>query len=118
MISAILKLLSFAAAMLVVLPAAQAAEDQPSRVYKQTGERALHLLIDKPAGWKAGANLPCVVFFFGGGWVSGSPKQFAPQSEYLASRGMVGIRVEYRTIPKGEAGPPVVCIQDAKSAMR
>jgi acetyl esterase/lipase len=31
---------------------------------------------------------------------------------------MVGIRVEYRTIPKGDAGPPIVCIQDAKSAMR
>ncbi len=118
MISAIPKLLSFAAAIFVILPAARAAEDQPSLVYKRAGERALHLLIDKPAGWKAGANFPCVVFFFGGGWVSGSPKQFAPQSEYLASRGMVGIRVEYRTIPKGEAGPPVVCIQDAKSAMR
>jgi len=31
---------------------------------------------------------------------------------------MVGIRVEYRAISKGDSGPPVVCIQDAKSAMR
>jgi acetyl esterase/lipase len=31
---------------------------------------------------------------------------------------MVGIRVEYRLIPKGDRGAPVVCVQDAKSAMR
>jgi acetyl esterase/lipase len=31
---------------------------------------------------------------------------------------MVGIRVEYRVIPKGDSGPPVICCNDAKSAMR
>jgi acetyl esterase/lipase len=31
---------------------------------------------------------------------------------------MVGVRVEYRVIPKGVQGPPVVCCNDAKSAMR
>lgn len=31
---------------------------------------------------------------------------------------MVGIRVEYRVIPKGDEGPPLVCCADAKSAMR
>jgi acetyl esterase/lipase len=41
-----------------------------------------------------------------------------PQSEYLATRGVVGIRVEYRVIPKGDAGPPTICVNDAKSAMR
>jgi acetyl esterase len=95
-----------------------AADDAQRVVYKQAGERSLHLSIEKPANWKAGANLPCVVFFFGGGWVGGSPNQFKPQSEYFASRGVVGIRVEYRVISEGDSGPPVVCIQDAKSAMR
>jgi hypothetical protein len=46
--------------------------------------------------------------------VSGTAEQFRKQSEYLATRGMVGIRVEYRTIPKGEKGPPVLCCADAK----
>jgi len=32
---------------------------------------------------------PAIVFFFGGGWTSGTVKQFEPQAEYLASRGMV-----------------------------
>ena len=59
-----------------------------------------------------------MVFYFGGGWVRGNPAQFERQSEHLASRGMVGIRVEYRVMPKGDSGPPVICCQDAKSAMR
>ena len=93
----------------------QAAE---SRVYKKVGERELKLFIEKPSAWKAIDRRPTIVFFFGGGWVAGNAEQFRKQSEYLASRGMVGIRVQYRTIPKDEKGPPTVCVQDAKSAMR
>ena len=87
-------------------------------VYKKAGDRELKLFIEKPSAWKATDQRPGIVFFFGGGWVGGSPTQFLKQSEYLATRGMVGIRVEYRTIPKGDKGPPVVCCADAKSAMR
>ncbi len=87
-------------------------------IYKTVGTRGLKLLIEKPAAWKAGDARPCVVFFFGGGWVGGTPDQFRRQSEYLATRGVVGVRVEYRVIAKGDAGPPFVCCADAKSAMR
>jgi len=89
-----------------------------SIIYKQAGDRELKLLIEKPAGWKASDKRPAIVFFFGGGWVGGNPGQFQGQSEYFATRGMVGIRVEYRVIAKGDSGPPVVCCNDAKSAMR
>jgi acetyl esterase len=105
-----------AIAGVVIQQCARASEE--TVVYKKTPERELHLAIEKPAAWQKDAKLPALVFFFGGGWVGGSPAQFKPQSEYFASRGIVGIRVEYRVIPKGDAGPPVVCIQDAKSAMR
>lgn len=87
-------------------------------IYKKAGERELHLYLEKPAAWKASDQRPAIVFFFGGGFVSGSATQFQAQSEYLATRGMVGIRVEYRVLPKGNKGPPVVCCQDAKSALR
>lgn len=87
-------------------------------VYKKAGGRELKLYIEKPSDWKASDCRPAIVFFFGGGWVGGSASQFREQSEYLASRGMVGVRVEYRTIPKGDKGPPAVCCADAKSAMR
>ncbi len=87
-------------------------------VYKKAGERSLKLFIEKPADWKASDRRPAIVFYFGGGWVAGGTGQFEPQSKYLATRGMVGVRVEYRVIPKGDPGPPVVCCNDAKSAMR
>src|SRR6478672_10141950 len=89
-----------------------------SLTYKKVEERELKLFIEKPADWNASDKRPAIVFFFGGGWVGGTPQQFEKQSEYLATRGLVGIRVEYRVIPKGEKGAPIVCCQDAKSAMR
>lgn len=87
-------------------------------VYKKVADRELKLFVEKPADWKAADKRPAIVFFFGGGWVGGTPTQFKKQSEYLATRGMVGVCVEYRVIPKGDKGPPVVCCQDAKSAIR
>jgi acetyl esterase len=87
-------------------------------IYKTAAGTPLKLLVDKPADWKAGDRRPAILFFFGGGWVGGSVAQFERHSAYFASRGMVGIRVQYRTIPKGDPGPPLVCVADAKSAMR
>ena len=87
-------------------------------VYKSVDNKDLQLLVDKPADWKAADKRPAIVLFFGGGWVGGSVAQFQRHSAYFASRGMVGIRVNYRVIPKGDAGPPVMCVADAKSAMR
>ena len=86
-------------------------------IYKRVGDQELELLLDKPTNWKPTDRRPAMVFFFGGGWVGGQPKQFQPQSEYFASRGMVGIRVRYRVVPNRK-DPPIVCCEDAKSAMR
>ena len=87
-------------------------------IYKKSGDHELPLFVEKPADWKSTDQRPAIVFFFGGGWVGGTAEQFRKQSEYLATRGMVGIRVEYRTIPKGDKGPPTLSCADAKSAMR
>ena len=96
----------------------EAKENGESLVYKTVGGRDLKLFVEKPPGWKADGSAPAVVFFFGGSWVGGSPSQFKPQADYLASRGMVCFRVEYRVIPKGDSGPPTICVNDAKSALR
>lgn len=60
---------------------------------------------------------PAIVFFFGGGWVGGSPSQFKPHAEYLKSRGMVAVLADYRT-QKSHSTSPVECVKDAKSAVR
>ena len=84
-------------------------------VFKKTPQGELKLHIWSPE--KQAADRPCIVFFFGGGWKSGSPQQFARQSEYLASRGMVAISAEYR-ISGTHKTTPDACVEDAKSAIR
>ena len=61
--------------------------------------------------------LPALVFFFGGGWVSGDPSHFQLQAEYFASRGMVVFCPDYRTKSKYNT-TPFESVKDAESAMR
>ena len=42
------------------------------------------------------AKKPAIVFFFGGGWNSGSPDQFENQARHFAKRGMIAITADYR----------------------
>ena len=88
-------------------------------VYKQVGTRSLYLWVLQPAE-KYPRPRPAVVFFHGGGWVAGTPAQFIHQAEYLTSRGLVSVLVQYRLLDRKQRRktPPLVCIQDAKSAMR
>lgn len=60
---------------------------------------------------------PAIVFFFGGGWVGGTPKQFEMHARYLRSRGMIAILADYRT-QKSHGTSPIECVADAKSAIR
>ena len=60
-------------------------------VYKTVGDRELHLWVRTPDGAAPGTSRPAIVFIHGGGWVGGGPGAFAPQSDYLASRGMVAV---------------------------
>lgn len=86
-------------------------------VYKTIGEIKLKAFIFTPPGHQASDAKPAIVFFFGGGWRSGTPQQFAPQCQHLAARGMVAIAVDYRVASRH----PVKikdCVEDAKSAIR
>jgi acetyl esterase/lipase len=87
------------------------------RVYKTTpqGELKLHLFF--PPDWKPADRRPVMVFFFGGGWRSGSFTQFVPQAEYFAARGLVTASADYR-IANVHQTTPDKCIEDAKSAVR
>lgn len=82
--------------------------------YKTVGDTKLNLYIFAPA---AASNAPAIVFFFGGGWSSGSPQQFEEQCRYLTKRGMVAITADYRVKTRHNA-KPVQCVADARSAIR
>ncbi len=87
-------------------------------VYKQVGDRKLHLYVLSPVLVDQPMSQPAVVLFHGGGWTGGTPTQFNDLATHLASQGMVAIQVEYRLLDKKAQEPPIDCIQDAKSAMR
>ncbi len=86
-------------------------------VYKKDKGGDLSLSIFKPQGWKANDRRGAIVFFFGGGWVSGSPEQFYPHCHHLAGKGMVAISAQYRT-RNSHGTLPDKCVIDGKSAMR
>jgi len=86
-------------------------------VYKTIGDVKLNLYIFNPPGHQARDSRAAIVFFFGGGWRSGTPKQFEQQCRRLASRGMVAITADYRVFSRHGA-KVVDCVRDAKSAVR
>lgn len=88
-------------------------------VFKQApeGELKLHFFMPPKAEATIAVQKPCVVFFFGGGWKSGSYLQFVPQAEYLASRGIVAACADYRILSIHKTLPDKA-VEDAKSAIR
>jgi acetyl esterase/lipase len=85
--------------------------------YKTVGDTKLSLYIFEPSDLQPGDKRPAIVFFFGGGWRNGSPRQFLQQCKYFASRGMVAITADYRVASRHQV-KAVDCVRDAKSALR
>ncbi len=85
--------------------------------YKKLGDVKLNIHIFEPEGHKKTDKRPAIVFFFGGGWRSGTPGQFEQHCRYLASRGMVAMTADYR-VSSRHATKAIACVQDGKSAIR
>lgn len=88
-----------------------------SIVYKQTPEGDLKLHFNYPADWTKSDSRPAIVFFFGGGWTKGNIGHFSKQASYLARRGMVAVRADYR-VKSRHGTSPDKCVEDGKSAIR
>lgn len=85
--------------------------------YKHVGNVDLKLeIFDPPAALRT-PHAPAIVLFFGGGWISGAPRQMYPQCAAFAARGMVAIAADYRTKSK-ENVTPRECVIDGKSCLR
>jgi len=96
---------------------ADAAEKVRTFTYKTTDQAELKIRVHYPADWSEDDKRPAIVFFFGGGWNAGTVEQFVPQAEYLAGRGMVAARADYR-VRSRHGVTPDKCVEDAHSAMR
>jgi acetyl esterase/lipase len=87
------------------------------RTYKTINSIELKLWIFQPDGHKASDARPAILFFFGGGFRKGNPKQFEQHCRYLSARGMVAIAADYRVASRHEVKANA-CVADAKSAIR
>ncbi|MCB4807916.1 alpha/beta hydrolase [Tamlana sp. 62-3] len=95
----------------------QSQEYQPTKkiLYKVVNKDSLYLHVFEPK--TTIKPTAAIVFFFGGGWVGGNPKQFYQQADYLSSRGILAISAEYR-VKNTHGTSPFDAVEDAKSAIR
>ncbi|MCU0792987.1 MAG: alpha/beta hydrolase [Opitutaceae bacterium] len=91
----------------------------PSHVYRRVGERALRVFVDSPPDVRPGDKRPAAIFFFGGSWNVGWQGEFMAYTEYLAKRGMVCFRVDYRVgFRDGAEGRDLRAVDDARASLR
>ncbi len=91
-----------------------AIEGATPHVYRRASGTALRLWVVGPP--RVPRPTTAVVFFFGGGWSSGSVAQFAPQAHALAALGYVAILADYRVRCRFRTGP-AAAVSDARAAI-
>lgn len=88
-----------------------------AEIYKHASDYDLLFHRIDPPNHQVDQPKPAIVFFFGGGWVGGTPTQFLSQGEYLAKRGLVVFLADYR-VKKRQNTTPKECVLDGSSAIR
>ena len=85
-----------------------------NEIYRKVGDVELNLWIFGESNLSV--PKPAIVFFFGGGWNSGTPAQFENHARHFAERGMIAVIPDYRVYSRH--GVQVVeCVADAKAAI-
>lgn len=89
-----------------------------TRVYRDDGTAPpMRLFVVKPTGWQAGDRRPALIFYFGGGWTTGTPASSIFWAKFAAGLGMVGIAPDYRTKGRHDV-PPMGSVADSRAALR
>ena len=91
--------------------------DARVETFKTVDGVELNAWILVPEGHRASDARPAMVFFFGGGWVRGTPSHFEPQARRLTELGMVAVLADYRVLDR-HGTRPAAAVEDAKSAIR
>ena len=85
-------------------------------IYRE-GPVPMRLFVVKPAGWSASDHRPALIFFFGGGWTTGTPVNSVFWAKFAAELGMVGIAPDYRTKGRHDVSP-LFSVADSRAAAR
>ncbi|WP_198342281.1 alpha/beta hydrolase [Pedobacter psychrophilus] len=95
------------------------AQEVSTYQYKNINGEQLKLDVYQPST-KTG-NAPVIIFFHGGGFVTGNKEQMKEQCLFFSERGFVTVSANYHLLPKGDPSAQsqvAQCIRDAKSAVR
>ena len=103
--------------LLTSLIGCSSAYAQQKILYKQIGDTKLYMEIYPPESMVSAKKYPVIVFYFGGGWSSGSISQFEPHAKYFTQRGMVCVLVDYR-VKDRQQSTPFESLKDAKTSIR
>ena len=85
-------------------------------LYKNTPQEDMYLYLLRPAK-KSNTPLPAIVYFTGGGWISGSVGYQIANAVWFHDHGIIGITADYR-VKSRHGTSPLSGIEDAKSAIR
>ncbi len=91
-------------------------EGAKEHVYKTIGDVELKLW-EFSGKAEADDKRPVIVFFFGGGWKSGSPMQFVPHAQHFSDQGIVAFVADYR-VSSRHGTLAKDCVADARDAIR
>jgi acetyl esterase len=86
-------------------------------LYKQIDTISLNLEVIFQEKNESGTLHPAIIFFYGGGWNSGTVKQFEPHALYYSGKGIVCFLADYRVNGLHKT-TPFESLKDAKSAIR
>ncbi|MEM8670736.1 MAG: alpha/beta hydrolase fold domain-containing protein [Planctomycetota bacterium] len=92
-------------------------EGARAMTYKKVDDVELKVWVFEPEGAPTSDKRPAIVFFFGGGWNSGSPAQFEQHCRYLAKQGMVAMTADYRVKSRHKTLADS-CVSDAETAIQ
>lgn len=84
-------------------------------LYKQVDSTKLYITVYPSL--KHQKKSPAIIFFHGGGWITGSINQFKPHAEYFSQRGATGILVAYRVSSRNHT-TPFDTVKDARDAIK
>lgn len=90
--------------------------DAETFVYRDNTSAVLRLFVVKPNDWKASDRRPALMFFFGGGWTTGTPRNSIGWARFAAKNGMVGIAPDYRTKGRHDTSP-LASVADSRAAL-
>jgi acetyl esterase/lipase len=90
--------------------------DAETFIYREDGAATMRLFVVKPTGWKASDRRPGLMFFFGGGWTTGTAANSVGWAKHAAQLGFVGIAPDYRTKGRHDTSP-LASVADARAAL-